>query len=644
MAESRKRLGQLFIEAGKIDKYKLEEALEYKKETMVGDVQVINNNLDLSITINDTVHYEKNIFLRKISIKNMSKKNREMRIFAHQHFTISEAKIGDTVYYNPLVKSIIHYKGKRYFLINGYVKGEKNKGIYSYATGIAQEHGLQGTYVDAEDGELGNNPIEHGSVDSVISFKRMFAPGEKSECFYWICVGSAFSEVEKLNSFVQIETPERLIKDTGKHWKKWANITPFKFPKLSEQVIDLFKRSLMIVNAHIDKNGAVIASSDSSILYLHKDTYAYMWPRDGALIARSLDRAGYQKITEQFFSFICNAITPEGYLFHKYRPDGSKGSSWHSWLKKGQLQLPIQEDQIALILDALWKHFEQHNNKEYIKNIFDCLIKKLSDFLFSFIDKKTDLPKESYDLWEEKLGVHTFTAAAVYAGLRAATQFESIFGTTARVKKFKKASDALQRAIVDYLYDEEKKTFIKGLYYDDDELKRDETIDASSVYGVYQFGVLDKFDERVVSGFENFKEKLYCKTDVGGYARYVNDQYHKTNANVPGNPWFITTLWLAEYYISIANSEEELQPARDIFEWVVRHACSTGILAEQLNPHTGNPLSVAPLTWSHASFIIAVNKYLEKLDALGLCEMCNPPKFGINKKLKKNNSKKNKKL
>ena len=35
MAESRKRLGQLFIEAGKIDKYKLEEALEYKKENNI---------------------------------------------------------------------------------------------------------------------------------------------------------------------------------------------------------------------------------------------------------------------------------------------------------------------------------------------------------------------------------------------------------------------------------------------------------------------------------------------------------------------------------------------------------------------------------------------------------------------------------
>ena len=70
--------------------------------------------------------------------------------------------------------------------------------------------------------------------------------------------------------------------------------------------------------------------------------------------------------------------------------------------------------------------------KEEIKPVFDSFIRKMADFMVEFIDEKTGLPKESYDLWEEKLGIFTFTAATVYAALKAAANFEEVFGTTAK--------------------------------------------------------------------------------------------------------------------------------------------------------------------------------------------------------------------
>ena len=83
-------------------------------------------------------------------------------------------------------------------------------------------------------------------------------------------------------------------------------------------------------------------------------------------------------------------------------------------------------------------------------------------------------------------------------------------------------------------------------------------------------------------------------------------------------------MWLAEYYIARAKSFDDLKDAINIFEWVVKSALSTGVLSEQLDPCSGLTLSVAPLTWSHAGFVIAVIKYLEKLDDLGICTMCSP--------------------
>ncbi len=599
--------------------------LSYKKETLVTNIVAVNERLGVQITFNDAVIYDQNIFLRKLTFQNLSNEKKEVRVFFHQQFEISEGNIGDTVYYNPLLKSVIHYKGKRYFLMNGCIA---KKGITEYATGLVGEFGLEGTYKDAEDGVLSNNPVEHGSVDSTISFHLQLPAKKSKELFYWIAVGKGYHNVEDLNELILKETPEKLLEKTEKYWKKWVNKTKFNFMGLSNEVVDLFKRSLLIINTHADKGGSIIASSDSEMLRSRKDTYSYMWPRDGALIARSLDRANHTEVTSQFFRFCVNVVTRYGYLLHKYRPDGSLGSSWHSWLKNGNIQLPIQEDETALVLDALWKHYVQHGKKEIMKEYLDKFIRPAADFMVSYIDKKTGLPKETYDLWEEKLGIHTFTCATVVAGLNAAANFERIFGTKEAEKKYLKVADSIKKAILKYLYDEELGYFVKMVYYDGDELKKDTTLDFSSVYGIFQFGVLDSDDERVKSSIDASVERLKCNTSSGGFARYTDDYYFRIDKQgTPGNPWFITSLWMAEYYIHKAYNKEMLQPAIEIFDWVVSHALETGILSEQINPHSGGPVSVAPLTWSHAGFVIAINKYLEKLDNLGICKDCNPPKL-----------------
>lgn len=611
--------------------------ISYKKETLVTNIVAVNERLGVQITFNDTVLYNQNIFLRKLLVENLGDEKKEVRIFFHQQFEISEGNIGDTVYYHPLLKSVIHYKGKRYFLMNGC--DEDKKPMTEYATGLVGEYGKEGTYKDAEDGVLSNNPIEHGSVDSTISFHLQLPTKKTKELFFWIAVGDSFHAIEQLNKLVLKDTPQKLMNKTEAYWRKWVNKTKFKFMGLSKEVIDLFKRSLLIINTQIDKRGSIIASSDSDMLYLRKDTYSYMWPRDGALIARSLDRADLTDITSHFFKFCADVITQDGYLLHKYKPDSSLGSSWHSWIKHGHIQLPIQEDETALVIDALWKHFVQHGKKDIMKEYLTTFIRPAAEFMLSFIDKKTGLPKESYDLWEEKLGIHTFTCSSVFAGLNAAANFEAVVGTKSNENKYRKVAESIKEAILKYLYDDELGYFIKMIYYEGDELKKDTTLDMSSAYGVFQFEVLDSDDERIEKSMKACIEKLSIHTASGGLARYVDDYYYRIDKEgTPGNAWFVTTLWLAEYYVHKAHNKEMLQPAIEIFNWVVSHALKTGVLSEQIHPHTSEPVSVAPLTWSHAGFVIAVNKYLEKLDNLGVCKMCNPPKLMVkkNNKLSKN--------
>jgi GH15 family glucan-1,4-alpha-glucosidase len=108
---------------------------------------------------------------------------------------------------------------------------------------------------------------------------------------------------------------------------------------------------------------------------------------------------------------------------------------------------------------------------------------------------------------------------------------------------------------------------------------------------------------------------LSIKTAVGGVARYQNDYYHQVShdiANVPGNPWFICMCWLAEYRIAQAQTEDELHQAIPLLEWVQARALPSGVLAEQVDPYSDAPLSVSPLTWSHAEYVAAVRWYYGK--------------------------------
>src|SRR3546814_11410295 len=125
-----------------------------------------------------------------------------------------------------------------------------------------------------------------------------------------------------------------------------------------------------------------------------------MCGRDVAFVAASLGKAGYSELCRKFFEFCRLALSEEGYLFQHYNPDGSLASNWHAWLLDGKEVLPIQEDSTALVLWALWLHYECTRDVEFIRPLYETLILKSADFLVAHRDPDTRLPIPSSDLWE----------------------------------------------------------------------------------------------------------------------------------------------------------------------------------------------------------------------------------------------------
>jgi GH15 family glucan-1,4-alpha-glucosidase len=84
-------------------------------------------------------------------------------------------------------------------------------------------------------------------------------------------------------------------------------------------------------------------------------------------------------------------------------------------------------------------------------------------------------------------------------------------------------------------------------------------------------------------------------------------------------------MWLALHIVHKAKTVDELQEAVTILEWVDGHKLPSGVLAEQVHPFTNVPMSVSPLTWSHATFVDVVQSYLEKREAVERCPACGGP-------------------
>jgi GH15 family glucan-1,4-alpha-glucosidase len=59
-----------------------------------------------------------------------------------------------------------------------------------------------------------------------------------------------------------------------------------------------------------------------------------------------------------------------------------------------------------------------------------------------------------------------------------------------------------------------------------------------------------------------------------------------------------------------------LQRALELLVWTYEHALPSGVLAEQVHPYTGAPLSVSPLAWSHATYVAATHAYLKARERL----------------------------
>lgn len=581
-------------------------SVDFSSEALIGTTVLRSESLGVELTTQDFVDYQQDCLCRIITIRNTSQNTHEIRLFMHQVFEISRGGRADTALFVPDDNYILDYKGRCCLLISGQ-KQTGGDSFDQFAVGNQGIEGKQGTYRDAEDGELSGHAVEHGGVDSVIRFSFTLDADQSETVDYWIAASDSQYTCETIHAKMRDGLDKRLTANQM-HWKSWLSISADRLSKADENQRALARKSLLVIKAHTDARGGIIASCDSSIYNYGRDYYSYVWPRDGAYAMWPLIRLGYTEEPKAFFKFCADIINPEGYLMHKYQPDRAIGSTWHPLVHGQRRELAIQEDETATVLIILGEYLDYSKDEIFVKEMYTRFVVPAANFMSGFIDDATGLPHATYDLWEEKFLTSTYTSATVYRALVVASDLAEKFGEKSFQEMWTASAHSLLQKYPVFL-NPDRAGFRKGFILDEEaNLVFDNTLDISSFYGVMTFGYYPEGSTDLHAAVKELKYSLLDQNNSGGSPRYEGDNYFRVSEKYNGNPWIISTLWLAQYYIRINDFAE----ARRLLTWAESHTLPSGVMPEQVNPENGDLISVTPLVWSHAEYINTVLDLVHK--------------------------------
>lgn len=563
---------------------------------LIGHTRAVNSNVGVMLEFDDTVDSDISAFLRNIHVVNLRNKTRDIRLFMHQAFAIGDSRSNtDTAQYLPDSNAVLHYRGKRAFVIGG---SYNNQPFDQFSIGLFGIEGREGTYRDADDGELACSTVEHGRVDSTLRFRLSLNPYDSGRVHYWIAAGTSIREALYVHRTINEGGIDGHLHATAMWWHEWIKPAKITSNRLPYQERRLFLHSALVVKSHIDKRGAVIASTDTTMLNYSRDAYGYCWPRDAAYALWPLIRLGYVTEPRRYFEFARRGLHQSGYLQHKYRADGALGSSWHPYVQGNSSAAPIQEDETALTVFMFAQFYHIQKDTKLLHEFYESFVKKMSNFLAAHIDSATGLPKPSYDLWEENFMITTYTVAVTFAALQAAAELAEIMEDADSAVRWRSAADDIYDNAHKYLFNSSRGHFYKGIRRYDDSIEYDDTIDTSSFFGSYMFGLFPLNGDEIKKSFETIKA-VFLKNDTLGVPRYENDNYHRTEGSGLGNYWFIASLWVSQYAREVGESDL----AEQIIAWLHDNTDGSLMLSEQLHPSTGEAMSVSPLVWSHAEYM-----------------------------------------
>ncbi|MFC5702451.1 glycoside hydrolase family 15 protein [Cohnella faecalis] len=517
----------------------------------------------------------------------------------YSSIAVAESPFYQTTQFHHGSDSIVHFRHDHYFAVSSANVCAK------YQAGHAWDNANSGS-LNGDDIQMASDSAMDWSFDNV-------APGQTVRHTVYLAAAHKLDDAAALLGKAKEIGIDAWRESTSRYWIDFvatASSCPINRPDLQE----LYERSVLTMKLMSDeKTGSIIAAPEFDERFSVCGGYAYCWGRDAAFITTALDKAGLLDMSTRFYEWTLTAQDSDGAWQQRHYHDGSIAPSWG-----------LQIDEGSSILWGMYQHYlalPANSREEFLKLVWDA-VRSGAEFLTSSINESNGLPIASKDLWEEREGQHTYSSAAVYAGLKAAASFAGLVRESELEAKWAGIADGISKQIVSLCWNEEQGVFYRGVQLTVDKYKYEQAANAGlpvseivdgKGYSRYRLGfdpIVDVSllgisvpfdvvspDNRQAVLTADAVERALTVPGVGGIKRYEDDNY------IGGNPWILTTLWLAQYRARNGQVSE----AEKLLEWSVEHRTSSGLLPEQVDKNSGETAWVVPLTWSHAMFILTVH-------------------------------------
>lgn len=566
----------------------------YDVDTNILNTEITNTYFNLKIVQTDFVSIKEDILIKKYSFINESHIEQNINFLIHSELLSDQNNFVSGMELDNGMVQFAHD-----FSVATFAKSDKllscqiNNSQSNIATGI-----------------IGGKDYIGMSKDSSISFDiGLIHPGERKDIEICIYIDE---KKKTMNEF--IDEVERIKKidlnkeynDVKAYWRKYVKEhdgLKIGEPQSSydEKIIQIYKRSILLFPLLTNfETGGIIAAAEVDENLTQCGRYAYCWPRDAVFMTKALDILKMNDISDKFYNKFCKMTqSKNGMWEQRFYTDGKLAPSWG-----------YQVDETASVVYGVYNHYEYTSNEEFLKdNLHMCelaitFLKKYVKDIF----EQTNRYKVSYDIWEENdKGVHFYSLASIIAAFESMKKIYKVLGKNVsdfennrlkdekinkNINEITELQVEIKKYIEDNLYDENRKSYVRNT--------EDRRMDISLLGAVYPFNIYSPKEKRILNTVDNIN--LTLRTYTGGYQRYEFDNYRK------GSPWPISNLWMTLYYLELG----EKKKAKETFDFVLNTIGKHSFLGEQIDNSTLKPNWVIGLGWSHAMFIIVLEKLLKQ--------------------------------
>ena len=549
------------------------------------------------VSQSDFVPPDMSLVVRRLQFANRETQSRRLIVYVRADLQLAGHAEGNAVRVELSEQALVHYRR------GAATATASDARLFGYQAGDVKAALAHGQLLGVREslGQDGALAYDLGIVGS----------GESQSVHFFVAFGATRSEaLATLRTALQTGAGTLLAR-TRAFWQ--AHLAQARPVRTGEEKLDaLYRRSLLVFGMMADRTyGGLIAAPEFDPEWALCGGYGYCWGRDAAYIATAIGQAGFTRMSERFYDWALRAQDDDGGFAQRHFMDGSLAPAWG-----------LQIDETASVVWGMWQHYRLTENRAFLARVWGAM-QRGADFLDRFVDRADGLPRESRDLWEERFARHTYSAAAVCAALEACADAAELMGAAERARIQWRATAVRVREAISLLWDDGRGCFdraarlhfalpenmagesvveVDDYGYEHTVQLRDKTVDASLLGISYPFAVFPESDLRLVRTAEMIRERLWIRDGVGGVMRYEGDRY------VDGNPWVLTTLWLGLE----ALRRGDVDTARSVMRWAADRQTDTGLLPEQVDPQTGEPRWVVPLTWSHAMFVLLAIATVDK--------------------------------